>query len=149
MPVSEFDVNPVTMVAVQDLVAASVQVRRVVSRHAGLSDLEMAALDHVVAVPSSPGELARLLEVSTAASTGVVDRLERRGHVERRPHPSDRRRIEVHVTPSGRTEIVGHLRPMLDALSELDAGLDEPDRQVVERYLRGVIAAFATITDEG
>lgn len=148
MPVSEFDVNPGTVEAVRDLVVAAAEVRRALARRTGLSNLEMDALEHVVAVPSSPGELARLLEVSTAASTGVVDRLEQRGHVERRRHPSDRRRVEVLVTASGRTEIVGHLRPMLDALVALDGGLSEPERRVVARYLDGVVAAFATITDE-
>lgn len=142
---NNFEVNPPTMEAVQDLVVAATQVRRVVARRAKLSELELAALEHVVTKPSSPGELARLLEVSTAASTGVVDRLEHHGHVERRAHATDRRRTEVHVTPSGRTEIVNHLRPMLAALLELDAQFTESEREVIERYLRGVIAAFELV----
>ncbi|MEO9322151.1 MarR family transcriptional regulator [Nocardioides sp. C4-1] len=144
---NEFRVNPATMEAVQQLVVAAVEVRRVIGRRTGLSELEMAALEQVVAAPTSPGAIARQLKVSTAASTGVVDRLEQRGHVERRPHETDRRRTEVHVTASGRTEVVGHLRPMLEALTELDASLDDDERAVVERYLRGVIEAFATIKD--
>ncbi|WP_193610494.1 MarR family winged helix-turn-helix transcriptional regulator [Nocardioides lijunqiniae] len=144
---SDFDVNPPTMEAVQDLVVAALEVRRAVARRSGLSDLELAALEHVVTEPSSPGELARLLKVTTGASTGVVDRLEQRGHVQRRAHESDRRRTVVHVTPSGRTEIVDHLRPMLVALTELDEGLSDTEREVVERYLRGVIAAFGQVSD--
>jgi DNA-binding MarR family transcriptional regulator len=33
--------------------------------------------------------------------TGVLDRLERRGLVERRPNPADRRSIAVHLTAEG------------------------------------------------
>lgn len=41
------------------------------------------------------------LELTTGAMTSLIDRLERRGHIERRPNPGDRRSILVHLTPSG------------------------------------------------
>src|SRR5262245_3239520 len=123
---SEFDDPPETMTAVQHLVIASLHLRRAVMRRTGLTATEFDALEHLVETPSAPSELARLLDVTTAASTGVVDRLERRGHIERRPHPQDRRRTEVHITGSGREEMTTHLRPMLLALQALDDGMTEP-----------------------
>jgi DNA-binding MarR family transcriptional regulator len=146
--VNNFEVNPATMEAVEDVVVAALKVRRAVARRAGLSDLELQALEHLMGTPrSSPTELAHLLEVSTAASTGVVDRLEGRGHVQRSPHPSDRRRTELQVTPSGRQEMVELLRPMLAELLRLDAELDPAERVTIEKYLRGVIVAFAKVSD--
>lgn len=139
---SEFDEPPETMSAVQRLVIASLHLRRAVMRRTGLTVTEFEALEFMVETPSAPSELARLLDVSTAAATGVVDRLERRGHVERRPHPQDRRRTEVHITDSGRDEMAVHLRPMLLALRALDEGLTEAERQVVLRFLSGAAAAF-------
>src|SRR6478736_6660796 len=62
------------------------------------------------------GGLARLLDVSTAAATGLADRLVAHGHVERRPHVADRRRTSLQVTPAGREEVLGHLLPMFRAL---------------------------------
>jgi DNA-binding MarR family transcriptional regulator len=146
--VNNFDVNPATMEAVEDVVVAALRVRRAVARRAGISDLELQALEHLIGTPrSSPSELARLLEVSSAASTGVVDRLEGRGHVRRSPHATDRRRTELQVTPSGRQEIVELLRPMLAELVRLDAELDPAERVTVEKYLRGVIVAFGKVSD--
>ena len=145
---SDFEVNPATMEAVEDVVAAALRVRRAVAHGAGISDLELQALEHLMGTPrSSPTELAHLLAVSTAASTGVVDRLERRGHVQRSPHATDRRRTELQVTPSGRQEIVNLLRPMLEELLRLDAELDPAERVTVEKYLRGVIVAFGKVSD--
>ena len=138
---------PQTVTAVRDLVSESGRLRHALVRGSGLSETELVALEHLVEAPSAPSELARLLEVSTAASTGIVDRLERRGHVERRPHPDDRRRTTVHVTDEGRAEILGHLRPMLVALQELDAGLSATERDVVLRFLAGAQAAFAQVSD--
>jgi DNA-binding MarR family transcriptional regulator len=137
--------SPATL-ALRDLMEAGALLRHVVSRRAGLSETEMTALNHLSRDALGPAEVARLLEVSTAASTGIVDRLVDRGHAERRPHPDDRRRVEVHLTDSGRSEIIEHLGPMFARLAALDASFDEAELVVVERYLRGAIAALEAVT---
>ena len=45
--------------------------------------------------------LAEALDVSVASATGIVDRLEQRGLVERRPEPGDRRVVLVNPTDGG------------------------------------------------
>jgi DNA-binding MarR family transcriptional regulator len=132
--------------ALRDLVEAGALLRHVVSRRARLSETEMTTLDHLSRGPLGPAEVARLLEVSTAASTGVVDRLVERGHAERRAHPEDRRRVEVHLTASGRRELLEHLGPMLAGLAALETSFDEAELAVVERYLRGAIDALEAVT---
>ena len=92
-----------------------------------------------------PVELARALGVTSAASSGVVDRLVGRGHAERRPHPDDGRRTEVVITESGRVEVFALLAPMFAALAELDSSLSDDERVVVERYLRGATAAMRAL----
>ena len=104
-------------------------------------------LEHLAREQIGPAEVARRLEVSTAAATGIVDRLVSRGHVERRPHAADRRRTELVLTESGRGEVVGHLLPMFIALDQLDRGFTGEERAVVERYLRGAIAAFERVLE--
>jgi DNA-binding MarR family transcriptional regulator len=131
--------------ALRELMEAGALLRHVLSRRAGLSETELSALDHLSQAALGPAEVARLLEVSTAASTGIVDRLVERGHAERRPHPADRRRIEVHLTDSGRTELVEHLGPMFRALAALDATFDEAERAVIVRYLRGATEALESV----
>lgn len=49
--------------------------------------------------PSPASRLAELSGFTTGAITGIVDRLERRGYVRRRPHPSDRRSVIVEPLP--------------------------------------------------
>jgi DNA-binding MarR family transcriptional regulator len=94
-----------------------------------------------------PVEVGRRLGVTSAASTGIVDRLESRGHVHRAPHPDDRRRTEVSITDSGRSEVLGYLMPMFRSLAQLDAELSEDERAVVDRYLAKAVAAFQAVLD--
>jgi DNA-binding MarR family transcriptional regulator len=51
--------------------------------------------------PQSMGRLAEALDVSVASATGIVDRMERRGLVERERGEVDRRLILVSLTPVG------------------------------------------------
>ena len=137
--------QPPTLRALRDLVSAGSRVTHAVSRRAGLSESELVTLEHLSREQIGPAEVARRLEVSTAAATGIVDKLVSRGHVERRPHEVDRRRTELHITDSGRSEIVAHLMPMFVALDRHDASFSEEEKAVVERYLRGATKAMEQV----
>lgn len=131
--------------ALQELVDVAGQVPHEVARRAGLSVSELHSLRHLMTAPMGPVELARELGVTSAASSGVVDRLVGRGHAERRPHPDDGRRTEVVITDSGRVEVLTRLAPMFVGLAEIDSALSDAEREVVERYLRGATAAMRAL----
>ena len=67
----------------------------------GLSLRQYAALHSIRQGASSPGELARLWQVTPAVITGVVDSLEKRELVRREPDPDDRRRLRLALTDMG------------------------------------------------
>lgn len=133
----------------RELVESAVRVRHLVAKRAGLGETELVTLEHLADHAVGPAELARRLAVSTAASTGIVDRLAARGHVERRPHDHDRRRTEVHLTESGRTELVAHLMPMFVGLRELEEAFSPEELEIVQRYLTGATAAFEAVSEAG
>src|SRR5215217_2619505 len=74
---------------------------RWVGADADLSLRQYAALSGIRQGASSPGELARLWQVTPAVITGIIDRLERRELVRREPDPDDRRRLCLALTDSG------------------------------------------------
>lgn len=134
-----------TLDALQELVDVAALVPPAVARRAGLSPSELHALRHLSLGPRGPVELARLLGVTSAASSGVVDRLAAHGHVERRPHPADGRRTEVVITDAGRREVVQRLAPMFEGLAAIDNGLTDAEREAVERYLHGAIDSMRSL----
>ena len=131
-----------TLQLLRELLDVAARVRPTIARRASLSRNELQTLEVLFAGPTGPAELARRLGVTTAASSGIVSRLEARGHVARTPHESDGRRHDVALTESGAGEVIGHLAPMFAGLHEVDAGLDDDERVVVEAYLRGAVAAL-------
>ena len=68
----------------------------------GLTPLQFAALMKLAEIgEASQNKLGRLTAMDPNTVQGVVRRLERRGLIERRPHPEDRRRVNLALNPSG------------------------------------------------
>jgi DNA-binding MarR family transcriptional regulator len=74
--------------------------------------------------PLSMKRLAEAMDVTDASATGIVDRMEKRGLVERRHATEDRRVVLVHLTEAGRgvfSQMAEHRRETLSRiLSELN-----------------------------
>lgn len=67
----------------------------------------------------SMSEIAERMNHSTAAATGLVDRLENLGYLQRMHAPSDRRKVLVTITAKG-AELVERIRlDMVNNLSQL------------------------------
>ena len=64
------------------------------------------------ASPLPPNEIADRLIISRATVTGLLDSLERRAYIRRRPHPSDRRMILAEITEAGR-QTASAFRPIV------------------------------------
>jgi DNA-binding MarR family transcriptional regulator len=73
---------------------------RVADRHE-LTPMQARLLCVLAGSPCGMAGLAREFGVEKAALTGLVDRAERRGLVERRAVPGDRRAVSVTLTPAG------------------------------------------------
>jgi len=99
------------------------------------------------------GALAEAMDVSQASVTGIVDRMEQRGLVERRRDDEDRRVVHVALTDEGRG-LIGllaaqrreHMAQLLDDLSDAE----------LAGFLTGVRAMrqarerrFGTVTEAG
>jgi DNA-binding MarR family transcriptional regulator len=114
------------------------------ARRTGLGLSEMAALEHLQHSHGglTPTELGRRLSLSSGAITALVDRLERTGHVERRPNPADRRSSLVLPLPEGLEEAGRHLVPVAADLLEKTAELKHEERAAVGKYLEVATEVF-------
>jgi DNA-binding MarR family transcriptional regulator len=119
---------------------AMVDLMSALSRAVGVSVLEMIALEHLDHQGTvGPSELARRLQVTTGAVTALADRLAESGHLERAPHPTDRRRIMLKRTQKADDDLTEEIGPMALEILELAEGMSDEDRQAVGRFLDGFI----------
>ncbi|WP_329339622.1 MarR family transcriptional regulator [Streptomyces sp. NBC_00663] len=83
-------------------------------------------------------KLAQKLKCEPSNVTGIVDRLETRGLVERRPDPADRRVKVAAVTDEGR-DVARSLREGLRFAREPLAGLSDEERESLRDLLRRML----------
>jgi len=83
----------------------------------------------------NPKTMAEQLEIDGSAITGLVDRLEKEGLVERRPDPRDRRAFCVFLTRKGRNKAEDALPAAMEVNKRLKASLGRGDEQAVTRFL--------------
>lgn len=89
--------------------------------------------------PLSQHELGRLIGMDPSSMVAAIDELERRGLVQRRPHPSDRRAHALSITPEGR-ETLGRGRELArSAQGELLAPLSADERRELHDLLLRVV----------
>jgi DNA-binding MarR family transcriptional regulator len=85
-------------------------------------------------------DIAKKMGHSTAAATGLVDRLEKLAYVERVHAAEDRRKIMVRITAKG-VELVSKMRSEIATdLAGILAGMDEDQAEAVEHTKRAISA---------
>lgn len=87
-------------------------------------------------------ELAEKLGVTTGTLTVTVDRLEKKGLIERRPHETDRRSYRVVLTATGQAHFTRHHQFHLELTEELVAGLSPEELECFEMVLGKVLSKF-------
>ncbi|RYZ42333.1 MAG: MarR family transcriptional regulator [Myxococcaceae bacterium] len=85
------------------------------------------------------GELAKRLGVTEKTVTGVVDRLEREGHLQRERGETDRRVVRCRLTDKGRQTFTKLDRSMHRAMGVVMGMLDAEDRQALFRVMEKVL----------
>ncbi len=86
--------------------------------------------------PLEPSVIAERLVVTTGSMTSLLDNLEKRGLVRRLPHPEDRRKLLIDITPEAQT-IVDELLPALHARERdvVSAALSSSEQRQLLRLL--------------
>ena len=112
------------------------------AKRMGLEASELAALEHLQATGAiNQKRLGERLSMSPGAITAMIDRLEKRGYVERIPNPEDRRSVLVNITKAGLEESLRHLWPYIEDMKSVEAGFSEEERAVAARFLRAATQA--------
>jgi DNA-binding MarR family transcriptional regulator len=91
---------------------------------------------------SSPGKLARVMELSSGAMTNRLDRLEEAGLVRRLPDPNDRRGIQVELTDEGRRVYEDSVGVQARKEALVAAALTDEEKKQLNALLRRLMVEF-------
>ena len=136
------------MAAMSQLRTAEERLSAASNRYMKLNATDMRALRFVMVSENlgqlaTPGAIAAHLNISTASTTKLLDRLERAGHIEREPHPSDRRALVIKTTAETRSTAMQTVGRQHAKKFEAAARLAPDEREVVARFLTDLAAEMS------
>lgn len=114
----------------------------------GVSSAQLGTLYFVAKnLRCSASDVANTLDLNKSAMSGMVGRLERAGLLRREPNPKDARASLLSLTPRGEEVRARSLALVRKLTSEVTAGFDASELDVVTRFLTTVVERCGT--DEG
>jgi DNA-binding MarR family transcriptional regulator len=114
-----------------------------VGRRLGLGPADLRCLDWLADGPKTAGQLAQATALTPAATTALVDRLARKGLVERYRGDADRRQVLVRMTDQGVTETMRFYGPLVEEGQHVFDELS--DREL--RLMRGYLETITELTE--
>jgi DNA-binding MarR family transcriptional regulator len=128
---------------------ASARHRAALGHLLGLAENDVLAIQHLArAGRLTPSRLAWLLGITSGGATALVQRLERDGHVEREPHPSDRRSSLVRLTAQIERRAARWFAPLVGEIDSAIAELSPDERRTVSAFVVRVAEATERSAEE-
>jgi DNA-binding MarR family transcriptional regulator len=106
-----------------------------VGRALGLNQTDVRCLDWLADGPKTVGELTTGTGLSAAATTTLIDRLERKGFVRRVRDPGDRRKVLVEMTPEGGVRVGTYYGRLIEEGSGLFKGITDDQLEQMRAWL--------------
>jgi DNA-binding MarR family transcriptional regulator len=86
-------------------------------------------------MPLTPGRLGQQLDLSSGATTAVIDRMERAGHVRRIRDERDRRRVTLHYGDAASAVGSAYFGPLGSRMDKLLSGYSADELNVIRRFI--------------
>jgi DNA-binding MarR family transcriptional regulator len=109
------------------------------AREFGLTAQQGQLLCVLMAQPYGMSELGALLGLAKSSLTGLVDRTERNGLVQRKPDPQDSRAVRIALTRKGARLAEEFYAQTCERVERLAAGLGDTDRDTLAGLLGRVV----------
>ncbi|HYH77834.1 MAG TPA: MarR family transcriptional regulator [Arthrobacter sp.] len=96
----------------------------------------------------TPGILRKELHLSSPATTALIDRLDQSGHVVRERLGSDRRQVQLRMTPKAFQDGSAMFMPLSRHMGTAMAGFAPEDLELVSRFMTAMVEATIAARQE-
>ena len=134
----------------------SLEANRYVDSAGGRNDMHRTDLNALAVIMQhtarnqivTPGVLRKELHLSSPATTALIDRLDHSGHVTRERHSSDRRQVQLRMTPKAFQEGGAIFAPLARQMGSAMAGFSADELETVTRFMTAMVEATVAAREE-
>jgi len=96
----------------------------------------------------TPGLLRKELNLSSPATTALIDRLDHSGHVTRERHSSDRRQVQLRMTPKAFQDGGAIFAPLARRMDTAMAEFSAEELETATRFMTAMVQATVAAREE-
>jgi DNA-binding MarR family transcriptional regulator len=147
-PDGQLDYSAAVLKSLRDYRSAETEMRRTTRDSMGMGETDILALRHLLRVQASgkkvvPKDLSQFLNITSASTTSLIDRLVASGHARREAHPTDRRSVVVIATGESDKEVRETLGAMHRRMMSVAENLSAEEARIVVDFLQRMTQALA------
>jgi DNA-binding MarR family transcriptional regulator len=126
--------------AMQEVISSGVLTNERIARSIGLNVVDFQTYGVLLrrGGPMTPGQVSQVTDLPSSTTTRVLDRLEDRGMIHRRPDPADRRKVWVHALPPEEELMTSAYADILRQMEEVHSHFTVIELATVARYLQAI-----------
>lgn len=147
-PDERLDPSGAVLSALRAFRIAELATRRSASDSMGMGETDLLALRYLLRAQADgeqvgPKDLSRILSITTASTTSLIDRLVASGNARREPHPTDRRSLVIVPTVATDAEVRTAFGGMHHRMMTVVESLSAEEAHTVIKFLRGMTGALS------
>nr|GID88484.1 hypothetical protein Ade03nite_74080 [Actinoplanes derwentensis] len=98
--------------------------------------------------PLTPGKLGESIGLTSGATTALIDRLERGGHLRRSRESADRRVVHLRYADAGMALALAFFTPLAPRTDAVMNDFSVGELETIEKFLNGMIGSLVAYRDE-
>ncbi len=148
--------NPDLQALVRLLQDFTLEANRYVDAAGGRNDMHRTDLNALAVIIKyaancevvTPGVLRKELNLSSPATTALIDRLDRSGHVVRERMGTDRRQVQLRMTPKAHQDGSAMFMPLARHMGAAMTGFSPAELEIAARFMEAMTAATVAAGQE-
>ena len=113
----------------------------------GIARNDLRCLNRLENGPVTAKAIATTLGLTTGSVTALLDRLEKKGLIQRKPHPTDRRGLFIHATSRAYQQLAPIYRRFGEQIAALSASYKKKEAEAAARHVSEIAKACRNVTD--
>jgi len=127
----------------REFIARVILSNQKIAEQIGINTIDLQCLNMIdlLGGEAKPGEIAKMTGLTTGGVTVMLDRLEKKGYIERKPNPKDRRSTLIHLSPKKMSKLHAVYESQAHSMEKILSNYTDEELSIIIDYFSKTLSA--------
>jgi DNA-binding MarR family transcriptional regulator len=127
----------------REFIARVILSNQKIAEQIGINTIDLQCLNMIdlLGGEAKPGEIAKMTGLTTGGVTVMLDRLEKKGYIERKPNPKDRRSTLIHLSPKKMSKLHAVYESQALSMENILSNYTDEELSIIIDYFSKTLSA--------